>query len=90
MQTPTLRRHAEVAFDFSELFRASDAALLQRFKLTRTVKPGIVPRDFHPNACRISRELDAITLHFLRRESSEDAGTEIFRFSFQPPRDFSK
>ena len=81
----TSLRHAKaIAFDFSNLFRLSDAAVLQRFGLTRRVNPGVVPRDFQPNACRIARDLEAITLHFLRQESPEDPGTEIFRFSFQP------
>jgi hypothetical protein len=85
MPMPTSLRHAEtLAFDFPDLFRASDAALLQRFRVTRTLNPGMVPRDFQPNACRIARDLEAITLHFLWRESPEDPGTEIFRFSFQP------
>jgi hypothetical protein len=81
----TSLRHAKaIAFDFQQLFRSSDDALLQRFRVTRTVNPGVVPPDFQPNACKINRDLEAITLHFLRRQSPEDPGTEIFRFSFQP------
>ena len=73
-----------VAFDFEELFRSTDDTLLQRFRLARKVNPTVVPRDFRPYSCRILRDLDGITLQFYRRESADDPGTEIFRFSFKP------
>ena len=71
-------------FDFAALCRARDEAVLQRFRLTRAVLPGLVPADLRANACRISREPDAVTLHFLHRTNPEDEGTEVFRFSFRP------
>jgi hypothetical protein len=73
-----------VAFDFAELFRSTDDTVLQRFRITRKVNPGVVPKDFQPDSCRIVRELDAITLQFFRRKGPDDPGTEIFRFSFKP------
>jgi hypothetical protein len=83
MHTPVHHR-TMVTFDFEELFRSTDETVLQRFRLTRKVDPRVVPRDFRPDSCRILRDLDAITLQFFRRESPEDPGTEIFRFSFKP------
>jgi hypothetical protein len=83
MYTP-VRHRTMVAFDFAELFRSTDDTVLQRFRLTRRVDPSVVPRDFRPDSCRILRDLDAITLQFYRRESADDPGTEIFRFSFMP------
>lgn len=83
MPTPVFHRTV-VAFDFADLFRSTDDTVLQRFRLTRKVNPGVVPRDFRPDSCRILRDLDSITLQFYRRENSDDPGTEIFRFSFTP------
>ena len=83
MHTPFFHR-TMVAFDFAELFRSTDDTVLQRFRLARRVNPGVVPKDFQPDSCRIIRELDAITLQFFRGKSSDDPGTEIFRFSFMP------
>lgn len=83
MHTP-VRHLSAIAFDFQDLFRASDDTVLQRFRFTRKVNPGVVPKDFRPDACRILRDLDAITLQFFRREGPEDPGTEILRFSFKP------
>ncbi|HEY0790115.1 MAG TPA: hypothetical protein VGD78_03515 [Chthoniobacterales bacterium] len=84
--TATAVRHSNaVAFDFQNLFRLSDEAVLGRFRLTRKVNPAVVPADFRPSVCWISRDLEAITLHFLRQDSPEDPGTEILRFSFEPP-----
>ena len=81
----TFRESSAIAFDFEHLFRLSDEAILRRFRLTRKVNPAVVPPDFQPNVCWISRDLEAITLHFLRQNSPQDPGTEIMRFSFQPP-----
>jgi hypothetical protein len=83
MQTP-IRHLTTIAFDFSQLFRASDDAVLQRFRFTRKVNPGVVPKDFQPDGYRIHRDLDAITLQFFRRQGPDDPGTEILRFSFKP------
>jgi hypothetical protein len=83
MHTP-VRHLTAIAFDFADLFRASDDAVLQRFGVTRRVNPGVVPKDFRPDGYRIVRDLDAITLQFFRRENPDDPGTEILRFSFKP------
>jgi hypothetical protein len=72
-----------IAFNFEELLQECDEAVLQRFELVRRVNPTLVPSDLRADACRIVRAPDAITLHFYRRESPEELGTEIFRFSFQ-------
>ena len=83
MYTP-VRHRSVIAFDFAELFRATDEAVLQRFRITRKVDPSMAPKDFRPDGYRILRDLDAITLQFFRREGPDDPGTEIFRFSFMP------
>ena len=75
---------AVIAFNFEELLQASDQAVLDRFQLVRRVSPTLVPQDFEADACQITRAPEAITLHFYRRGTSEELGTEIFRFSFQP------
>jgi hypothetical protein len=85
LRAATFRQCSAIAFDFEDLFRLSDEAVLRRFRLTRKVNPAVVPPDFRPNVCQISRDLEAITLRFLRQETAEDPGTEILRFSFQPP-----
>jgi hypothetical protein len=79
-----VRHLTAVAFDFEELFRSTDDAILQRFRATGTVKPGVVPKDFRADAYRVVRDLDAITLEFFRRQSPDDPGTEILKFSFKP------
>lgn len=78
-------RHATtIAFDFDFLSQENDEAILKRFDVVRRVNPTLVPSDFRADACRIVRDPDAITLHFYQRDTPEEAGTETFRFSFQP------
>ena len=77
-----------IAFNFEELSILSDEALLEHFELVRKVNPTLVPQEFQPDACRITRAPRAITLYFYRRAASEDLGTEIFRFSFRRPASF--
>jgi hypothetical protein len=77
-----------IAFNFEELFALSDEALLEHFELVRKVNPTLVPQDFQPDACRITRAPKAITLHFYRRAVSEGLAMEIFRFSFRRPASF--
>ena len=84
MPTP-IRRAATIAFNFEELFTLYDEALLEHFELVRRVNPMLVPPDFQPDACRITRAPKTITLHFYRRVASNDYGVEIFRFSFRRP-----
>ena len=87
---PTNLAHATaIAFDFEDLFRSSDDTLLKRFGVMRAVRPGLVPADFRPDACRIRRDADAITIEFIRRENADDPGAEVFRFSFQPAKSSS-
>jgi hypothetical protein len=81
-----IRRINAIAFNFEELFALDDEGLLERFELVRRVNPMLVPSDFQPDACRITRTPKTITLHFYRRLGSEEYGTEIFRFSFRRPR----
>jgi hypothetical protein len=80
-----IRRVTAIAFNFEELFTLDDEALLEHFELVRRVNPMLVPHDFHPDACRITRTPKTITLRFYRRVASEEYGTEIFRFSFRRP-----
>lgn len=87
MPTP-IRRAATIAFNFEELFTLDDEALLEHFELVRRVNPMLVPRDFHPDACRITRTPKTITLHFYRRVASDEYGAEVFRFSFRRPAGF--
>ena len=83
---PKFMRQASVlVFDFEDLFRWSDEAILQRFRLTQRVNPNVVPQDLRADACQITRDLNAITLHFFRKATPEGPGTEIFRFTFQAP-----
>jgi hypothetical protein len=74
-----------IAFNFEELFALNDEALLERFQLVRRVNPTLVPQDFQPDACRITRTPKTITLHFYRRAASQEPEAEIFRFSFRRP-----
>ena len=74
-----------LVFDFEDLFRWSDAAVLQRFQLTQRVNPNVVPQDLRADACQITRDLNAITLRFLRKANPEAPETEIFRFIFEAP-----
>ena len=85
MPTP-IRRTSTIAFNFEELFTLDDEGLLERFELVRRVNPMLVPADFQPDACRITRAPKTITLHFYRRQGSDDYGTKIFRFSFRRPK----
>jgi hypothetical protein len=83
---PTSIRHAAaIAFNFEELFALDDEALLERFELVRRVNPMLVPRDFQPGACRITRAPKTITLRFYRRVGADEYGAEVFRFSFRRP-----
>ena len=81
----SIRQASALVFDFEELFRWSDEAILRRFRLTQRVNPNVVPQDLRADACQISRDLNAITLHFFRKASPEAPETEIFRFIFEPP-----
>jgi hypothetical protein len=81
----SMRQVSVLVFDFEDLFRWSDEAVLQRFRLTQRVNPNVVPQDLRADACQITRDLNAITLHFFRKANPESPGTEIFRFTFQAP-----
>ena len=81
----SIRQASTLVFDFEELFRWSDEAILRRFRLTQRVNPNVVPQDLRADACQISRDLNAITLHFFRKATPEASGIEIFRFTFQAP-----
>ena|SRR5689334_4926571 len=81
----TSRQVSALAFDFEDLFRWSDEAVLQRFRLTQKVSPNMVPQDLRADACQITRDLNAITLHFFRKAPSGIPEMEIFRFTFQAP-----
>jgi hypothetical protein len=81
----SMRQVSVLVFDFEDLFRCSDEAVLQRFRLTQRVNPNVVPQDLRADACQITRDLNAITLHFFRKATAEGPGTEIFRFTFQAP-----
>jgi hypothetical protein len=83
-----IRRASAIAFNFEELFTLDDDALLEHFELVRRVNPMLVPPDFQPDACRITRAPKTITLRFYRRGASDDYGAEIFRFSFRRPASF--
>ena len=74
-----------IAFNFEVLFALDDEALLEHFQLVRRVNPTLVPQNFKPDACRITRAARTITLHFYQRAASQTPETEIFRFSFQRP-----
>ena len=74
-----------LVFDFEDLFRWSDEAVLQRFRVTQRVNPNVVPQDLRADACQITRDLNAITLHFFRKTTPGAPETEIFRFTFQAP-----
>ena len=87
MPTP-IRRVSVIAFNFEELSTLDDEALLEHFDLVRRVNPMLVPYDFQPETCRITRAPKTITLHFYRRVGSEAYGAEIFRFSFRRPASF--
>ena len=80
-----IRQASALVFDFEELFRWSDEAVLQRFQLTQRVSPNVVPQDLHADACQITRDLNAITLRFFRKTGPEAPETEIFRFVFEAP-----
>lgn len=80
-----IRQASALVFDFEDLFRWSDEAVLHRFRVTQRVSPNVVPQDLRADACQITRDLDAITLHFFRKASPEAPETEIFRFIFEAP-----
>lgn len=80
-----IRQVSALVFDFEDLFRWSDEAVLQRFRLTQRVSPNMVPQDLRADACQITRDLNAITLRFFRRAAPDTPGTEIFRFTFESP-----
>jgi len=80
-----IRQVSALVFDFEDLFRLGDEAVLQRFRLTQRVSPNMVPQDLRADACQITRDLNAITLRFLRRATQDAPETEIFRFTFEAP-----
>lgn len=83
-----IRRASAIAFNFEELSTLDDEALLEHFELVRRVNPTLVPPDFQPDACRITRAPKTITLRFYRRVATDEYGAEIFRFSFRRPASF--
>lgn len=82
---PCIRHVSTLAFDFEDLFRRSDEAILQRFRVTQRVNPNVVPQDLRADACQITRDLNGITLHFFRTAGPETPAMEIFRFTFKAP-----
>jgi hypothetical protein len=80
-----IRQVSALVFDFEDLFRWSDEAVLQRFRVTQRVSPNVVPQDLRADACQITRDLNAITLRFFRKTTPEAPETEIFRFTFEAP-----
>jgi hypothetical protein len=80
-----IRQVSALVFDFEDLFRWSDEAVLQRFRLTQRVSPNTVPQDLRADACQITRDLNAITLRFFRKTAPDAPQTEIFRFTFEAP-----
>ncbi|MBW0000436.1 MAG: hypothetical protein JO015_15160 [Verrucomicrobia bacterium] len=90
VERPTIciRQVSAVVFDFEDLFRWSDEAVLQRFRLTQRISPNMVPQDLRADACQITRDLNAITLRFFRKTTPDalgTPGTEIFQFTFESP-----
>ena len=82
MPRPT-RRVTVIAFNFGDLLRLNDEALPARFRLVPKVNPTLLPRDFRPEACRISRHLEAITLRLYGPPRLQGAGPEVVEFCFQ-------
>lgn len=75
--------------DFSELARAPDEEVIRRMVFTcQTAKLKLVPKSVQPNRFRVSRKSDRLTIRLLTADG--DRETEVGRFHFLPPTDFSQ